>query len=206
MVRKIVEHVPDDVLEADLERYRLRAIELGAADARIVASADVLVDERVRAKCMYPRCEYYGACATCPPQVGTVDDTRKLVSAFRCAVFIKLEAPLDQELEAWQDASWKTHEIVSRIEAEAYYNGYYLAVGFAGQSCKDALCGERECAALEPGVSCTHPLRARPNMHAMGMDAFMMATRQGWDVYPVGESTKPGEVPCLSSLGIVLVY
>ena len=41
MVRKIAEDIPNDVLEADLERYRQRAIELGATEARIITSSDI---------------------------------------------------------------------------------------------------------------------------------------------------------------------
>jgi hypothetical protein len=49
-------------------------------------------------------------------------------------------------------------------------------------------------------------MRARPNMHGVGMDVFRMAACQGWDVYPVGESTAPYEVPQLSTFGLVLVH
>ena len=67
MVRKVVEHVPDSVLQQDLQRYRKRAIELGASDARIISTAEVIIDERVRAKCIYPVCSLYGTNVTCPP-------------------------------------------------------------------------------------------------------------------------------------------
>jgi hypothetical protein len=43
-------------------------------------------------------------------------------------------------------------------------------------------------------------------MHGVGMDVFRMATRQGWDVYPVGESTPSSAVPHLSTFGLVMVH
>ena len=206
MVRKIVERVPDDVIQADLERYRRRAVELGATDARTITAGEVIIDERVRAKCMYPRCEYYGTCGNCAPNIGDLDDTRKLVSLFRQAILFKQEIPFDEDLDTWRKANILNYKIVSAIESDAYYDGHYLAVGFVGVACRSVLCSGKECTALIPGQECRNPTKARPNMHAVGMDVFMMATRQGWDMYPVGESTRPSDVPCLTTLGIVMVY
>ena len=196
MVRKIVEQVPDDVLKADLERYRKRAIKLGATDARVISSEEVVIDERVRAKCAYPLCSEYGTNANCPPHVPDLDQVRRLVNAFRWAVFLKLDVPFEKQGDLWHEVNLKNAVIVSKIEAEAFYDGYYLAVAFGGRACKPTFCSDKECSALGAGQSCRYPLRARPTMHAVGMDVFRMATRQGWDVYPVGESTK----------GLVLVY
>ena len=52
MVRKIVEKVPDELLQQDLEKYRRRALEIGATDAKIITTDIILIDERVRAKCI----------------------------------------------------------------------------------------------------------------------------------------------------------
>ena len=43
-------------------------------------------------------------------------------------------------------------------------------------------------------------------MEAVGMDVYTMATRAGWDIYPIGERTPPSDLPCGLFLGIVLVY
>ncbi len=43
-------------------------------------------------------------------------------------------------------------------------------------------------------------------MEAVGMDAFMMATKVGWDVYPIGVSISPTEIPHGTMLGLVLIY
>jgi predicted metal-binding protein len=58
--RKIVEKVPDDVLQADLKKYRERALELGATDAKIITTNMILIDERVLGKCINPPCTNYG--------------------------------------------------------------------------------------------------------------------------------------------------
>jgi hypothetical protein len=38
------------------------------------------------------------------------------------------------------------------------------------------------------------------------MDAFTMAAKVGWEIYPVGRSTSPEDVPYGSLLGLVLIY
>ena len=98
------------------------------------------------------------------------------------------------------------HEIVSKIEAEAFYDGYHLALGFACGPCKAAFCPEIECNALTTGQSCRHRLRARSSMEAVGMDAYTMAAKVGWDIYPIGASVQPSEVPHGTRLGLILIY
>jgi predicted metal-binding protein len=213
MVRKILETVPDEMLQQDLEKYRQRAIELGATDAKIISTDMIIIDDRVRAKCIYPKCRGYGTNANCPPYAMELDQARKTVNGFKYAIFMKTEIP--SELIAGSEARDKTlfvpaarnnQEIVSKIEAEAFFDGYHLALGFAGGSCKRVFCPDTECAALLPGQPCRHPLRARSAMEAVGMDAFTMAAKVGWDIYPIGASTSPAEVPHGTRLGLVLIY
>lgn len=213
MTGKIVEKVTNEQLRKDLERYRKRAIELGATDAKVISSDMILVDERVRAKCLYPKCHRYGTNANCPPHVMELRDVRELVKKYQQGILINIQVPA--ELIAGPDAyrlgthvlsSAKMQEIVSKIEADAFSDGYYLALGFAAGSCKTVFCPDVECQALKPGQACRNPLRSRPSMESMGMDAFAMATKIGWNVYPIGRRTPPSSVPYGRRLGLVLVY
>ena len=213
MVRKILETVPDEMLQQDLEKYRQRAVKLGATDAKIISTDVILIDDRVRAKCIYPKCRAYGTNANCPPYAMDLDQVRKIVNGFKYAIFMKTEVP--SELFAGQEArdkglfdpaTRKNHEIVSKIEAEAFFDGYHLALGFAGGSCKRTFCPNTECTALIPGQSCRHSLRARSSMEGVGMDAFTMAAKVGWAIYPIGASISPSEVPYGTRLGLVLIY
>jgi len=43
-------------------------------------------------------------------------------------------------------------------------------------------------------------------MEAVGIDAFTMAAKVGWDIYPIGGSTLPDKVPHGTKLGLVLIY
>ena len=206
MVRKVKDQVPGEELRQDLERYRQKAIELGATDASIITADEVLIDERAQAKCKFPVCRLYGTNVNCPPYVMEPDRVRELVRSYSYAVFFRLVVTSGQQADIDHAIKEKTLEIVSKIEAEAFYDGYYLAMGFGGTGCKNTFCADQECSALTPAQGCRYPFRARPGMHAVGMDAYRMAVRQGWDMYPVGQSSKLEDIPWVSTMGLVLIY
>jgi len=100
----------------------------------------------------------------------------------------------------------KIYELVSKIEMEAFYDGYYLVMGSARGSCKSVFCHNVKCSVLISGGVCRFPLKVRPSMEGVGINAFAMAAKVGWDIYPIGTSISPSEVPSGSSLGLVLIY
>ncbi len=155
----------------------------------------------------------YGTNANCPPYAMDLALFRRVVANFHYAILTSLEVPSEEVAgrEAWEKklmsrSQRKNHEIVSRIEAEAFYDGYYLALGLADGPCKAAFCPDIECAALLPGQSCRHSFRARSSMEAVGIDSYGMAAMAGWDIYPIGASLSPADVPHGLKLGLVLVY
>jgi predicted metal-binding protein len=211
-VRKILEEVPEEVLLQDLESYRKRAIDLGASDAVIITTDKVVIDERVRAKCLYPKCENYGTSAHCPPYAMDLEQTRKLVSRFKYAIFFRLKVPTEV-LAGRQDPDapnkrrliFKARQkILGRIESEAFYDGYYLSVAFGGGCCKRLYCLDQECSALKPGQACRAALHARAAMESVGMDVYRMAASVGWDIYPIGFA--PSDAPHGTMAGIVFIY
>lgn len=213
MVRRIVEVVPEEMLQQDLEKYRQRAIELGATDAKIITTDMILIDERVRAKCIVPLCSNYGTSANCPPYAMDLDLIREVVKNFQYAIFYMMRIP-SQEMAGpdfrkkrlGAPSSIKHFEIAAKVESEAFYDGYYLAMAFAGGPCQSYLCPDKECSALVPGQGCRHPYIARLSMEGVGMNAYLMATKVGWDIYPIGKSILPSEVPYGTKLGLVLIY
>ena len=211
MIRQVVKHVPAELLQEDLERYRRRALELGAADAAIIRASDVPVDERVRAKCLYPVCNLFGTSINCPPYVPDPEFVRRLVSRYEHAILFRMRVPprilerIPTKLGKPTKVRPVLNEIVSRIEFEAFYDGHYLALGLASGSCRLLYCPSVECQALVKGQPCRQPLRARPSIEALSIDAFKMAVEQDWDIYPVGISASPSDVPCLNWVGLVLI-
>ena len=212
MVRKFLEKVPEKLSRSDLKSYRQMAVELGATDAKIITSDIIVIDERVRAKCMYPKCPFYGTNANCPPHGMDLDLARKVAERFKYGVFIRLEVPSEdiagkeaRKKRLFRRSMLKIREIVSKIESQAFLDGYHLALGLGEGPCKAAFCAEKECQALTPGQGCRHPLKASASMEGIGMDVFTMATRVGWEIYPISSSIKPPQVPFGNKLGLILI-
>ena len=43
-------------------------------------------------------------------------------------------------------------------------------------------------------------------MEGAGMDAYTMATKVGWGIYPIGKYSSPSDVPHGTRVGLVLIY
>ncbi len=198
-------------LPEDLEKYRLKALELGATQAAVIKTGDIPVDERVTLKCQIPRCFGYGAGAQCPPNTLKPAELRDLLQKYHWAVLFAMDvdpgviirdrATIKERVAAYQHL----YKMVNEVESLAFYDGHYLAFGFGAGSCRHTFCGELEtCAAME-GKRCRVSLRSRPSMEAVGIDVYQLVARQGWDIYPIGSNAKPADMPKGVLAGIVIV-
>jgi predicted metal-binding protein len=209
--RLIPLEVSEEVLQADLERYRQLALESGASQAKIIPARWAEVDERVRLKCMVPPCPHYGRVPFCPPHSAEPDFMRRVLSRFHWAVLFKSDVPVEyfadvkQYYPRGQEHQRKALEIAAKIEVTAFGDGYYFAVGFGSGCCRDTLCGGTLCAMMDSG-RCPYELVPRPSMESVGIDVFGLATRVGWDVYPIYRSVDPKAVPSALTVGIVFVH
>lgn len=210
-------------LKEDMEKYRQEALNLGASDARVIRAEDVIVDERVRFKCLIPRCFEYDTNPHCPPHSPTAIQVKEIMKSYRYGLLIRLDVEphlmAGEELakaleETRMDKNGylketlkqyaKVFEIVAKVESMAFYNGYHLACGFAAGSCNAVFCGFQPCAVLE-SKRCRNPLKARPSMEASGIDVFRMAASQGWQIYPIGAECMPDSFPKGSLVGLIMV-
>jgi len=201
---------PDDILWRDADRYAALAAEHGASGALSVSAGKVLVDERVAVKCSVPKCFGWGTSANCPPHSMKPEETRKLLSLYRCGVAFRLEVPpgvivreratISQRVAAYQ----KVFDIASSLESAAFYDGYYLAVGFAAGSCKSTYCHDKPCAVLD-GDKCRNALRSRPSMESVGIDCYRLAAELGWEVFPIGSGAKADCIAHGTLMGLVLL-
>ncbi len=211
----------EDILK-DLERFREKALEFGASAAEVIPASYVVVEERVWLKCLVPRCPALlsGGTPYCPPHTPQPDFMRKVFSQYQWAVLFKEDlAPLEDyiptsaarrsekpELGLTRIFHAKTHEVVNRLESHAQSEGYDLAMGFGGGTCKSNLCSGAACGVFENG-SCRFPSQARPSMEAVGIDVFDLANKVGWDVYMIrGIEPDLSVIPSASSIGIVFMY
>jgi predicted metal-binding protein len=201
-------------IQSDLKRYRNLAIQLGASGAVVVPADHVSVDERVRLKCLIPRCNRAGETPNCPPNAPDLELFRRAVSLYKWAILFKCDIT---NIEDYVPVHGKTNtkkqqpppffkknsEIVDALEREAYKDGYHLALGLGGGSCKDYLCLGQLCQFQESG-QCRHPLHARPSLEAMGIDVVMLIDEAGWKSYAILDDLK--STPTAITVGMVFIY
>jgi predicted metal-binding protein len=213
----------ENELKADLEKYREMALEMGAFDAKVIPSDKVYVDYRVRVKCTIPKCPEYGSSAHCPPHGLETEKMKELVNSYRYALLVKLEIPsatitgdelgvMDKDgklvttkaLLSLLKSYRKLNDIVTDIESQSFYDGYYLSTAFTAGSCHASLCNFQECQVLL-GQPCRFPLRSRPSMESSSMNVYKMVAEAGWDIYPIGMDCNPENVDHGTLVGLVLI-
>lgn len=210
-IKKITLDKSGAKIQKDLKIYREKAIALGASRVKIVKTDEIPVDDRVILKCQVPRCFGYGVGAHCPPNTLKPAELRKHLENYNWAIFFTINIPSDVVIRDKATIRERVavfrevYKIVSDIESAAFYDGYYLAFGFAAGSCRHTFCGlEDNCLAME-GKRCRFSLRARPSMEAVGIDVYRMIAQSGWDIYPIASNAKAEEVPKGSLAGIIII-
>jgi predicted metal-binding protein len=186
---------------------------MGASDCSVIPSKWVRLDERVRIKCEVPKCHLYGSSPNCPPNTPDIDFMKKTIKKYRWAVLVRHDVTnkedfVDQRkwLKDHEEHQRKIHDIVSAVESIAFNDGYYFAAGFSSGGCRTALCAGKICQFLDSG-RCRFPLKARPSMEGVGIDAFDIMSRVGWEVYPIGSRySDPDSIKCAVSAGIIFIY
>jgi len=198
-------------LEADAKELCEIAINNGASNAKPLKADKVVVDDRVLLKCKYPPCMWYGQSLMCPPFTPSPQEFSRYLQKYRYAVLVQFEFLYPDELatkikndgamlpnlfhemgsslENSIDIGWKDlQKIISIIEREAFYRGYYFATGFVATSC-------RLCEKCDPNMPCKHPYEARPSMEAVGIDVYATTKNAGLEA-----SFKPRDKIILTGL------
>ena len=201
------------------------ALDQGAENATVISTSDIILDPRVRFKCMIPKCYMSGGCSHCPPHGYSLQETRDMISGFESAVFFRVRVDnsviaakgLADMIHAGQmdedgiilslGASYlSVFSIVATIRNSAEQMGYSPTKGFGAGNCRDVLCHEEAvCQEFTRLSTCRNADISNPSMESCGIDAFTMAARVGWDVYPIGGACEPENVPRGSLMGLVLV-
>ncbi|MDD1703354.1 MAG: DUF2284 domain-containing protein [Methanoregula sp.] len=179
---------------------------LGAADAKVIRTEDIVVENRVVLKCR-AGCIGYGKKLTCPPHVPTPDEFRKILSEYRSALLVKFISPAQAEPDVicsiykyWLDPAapadkkvqaekfWKDHfngtgsfaPVMLELERIAFNAGNPFALAFINGSCR--LC---ETCNVKAGI-CVHPTQARIPEHAVGINMVATAEKAGMPIrFPV---------------------
>ncbi len=169
-------------MNKDFDQLLQLAVSLGASEAKLISSDEIVVEDQLALKCSEPQCENYGLSFSCPPFVDGPDSFRKLVITNPRALVVRLIIP-SQMLLSWErtDLGRILHELVARIEIEAKDLGYINSEAFAGGSCKELFCADHlRCRRIEENGQCRHPDLARPSMSGYGIDVFQLIKSCGW--------------------------
>ncbi len=181
---------------------RKLAIEMGAADAKIIPADKIVVEDRVVLKCKIG-CTNYGKTLTCPPYTPTAEEFRRIVGEYSYALFMKFKSHAEADPEtaknlskpetdpaispdmkekvktfwaAWKDDKQKMLTAVLDLEKAATNKGYTLAVGFISGPCQ--LC--KKCNLKTR--TCVHPTMARYSEDAVGVNVKKTAKNAGIQV------------------------
>lgn len=141
-----------------------KAVEWGASFAALIPANQIVLDPRVKLKCRVPLCPQYNRNRMCPPNVMPFAEFQEVLSRYHQGLIVQKEgtAANEREADVWALA---LHELVHRLEAEAFRLGFSMAAGFIGGHCR--LC--EPCLGQSP-EACPHPYKARPSLEGMGID------------------------------------
>ena len=178
------------------------ALEKGAAEAKIIPTSKVVVEDRVVLKCKIG-CNHYGKTLACPPYTPSAKEFRKIVNEYSYAMFMKFKSSAEAEPEVleklmvaetdptvhkeikekaskfwadWKDDKQKMLQSVVDLEKAAMNKGYSLAIAFVSGHCQ--LC---EKCNTETKI-CAHPNLARWSEDAVGVNVKKTATNAGIEV------------------------
>lgn len=191
--------------ETETEKFRFladRAREAGAADARIIPADRIVVEDRVRLKCL-SGCPSYGKYLTCPPHAPDVEEFRKYLRDYRVALLVKFKSPacMDESIrscilrslfdpkappEQNENAtrfmkelsknSRHIHKIMLDLEQAAFSTGYPFAV-----TTICGACGQCETCNTATGT-CNHPTLRRFNPEGLGINVVKTAADAGMPI------------------------
>lgn len=156
----------------------MRASELLSQENIAFAVVDVdqiLFDPMFRALCKKNTCGFYGACWTCPPDAGTIEELMAKANRYRHAlVFQSVHALEDSfDIEGMHEASVRHNRLVQAVHQaakEEYADCFVLGAGACGICSR---CSKRD------GESCRFPDKAVVSLEACGIDVSQLAKLAG---------------------------
>ncbi|MGZ3589132.1 MAG: DUF2284 domain-containing protein [Thermodesulfobacteriota bacterium] len=162
-------------MKDNFRQLQSEAIQLGATKAKVIPVSSIVIDERVRLKCLIPLCDKYNRHLMCPPNLPSVEEFRKSLKKYSKALFVQLSFGKSGKVSNAEIRRYGLflHQIIHQLERKALFLGYPLAAGLIGGSCK--LC--REC--VGPAGPCRRPLMSRPSIEGMGIDVIHTAKKIG---------------------------
>ena len=205
------------------DKLRQIALKAGAKDTKLITTNDIIVDERVRLKCMIPPCSQSGLCRHCPPNGLSCEKTNSIINKYYSAILFSVEVP-NHIIAGQHIGKAHRHHQLDDQGGLAVLGAYFLLVfqisalmkkkakeegykthSFSASNCKEVICYfYDDCRVLAQKKKCRHPELSMPSMESAGMDVYKMAANAGWPIYPIGEKTQPEDIPNGLLCGLVL--
>jgi predicted metal-binding protein len=172
-----------------MERLVAKALELGAADPRLIPVEMVPVEDDIVELCLPPQCDGYDMCANCPPHVMSPSEFREVLKGYESALVFKIEAPMELLLSDERDHVGRlVQETAAKLERFAVESGFGGSRALAGDCCKRLFCNAYErCNVLSGGGECRNPDKARTSMSGLGVNFNKLNRELGWQMSESGE-------------------
>jgi len=157
------------------EKLETLFMEHGFGDFKWINTQDIIVAQWTRFRCQFG-CHNYGKGGTCPPNVPSVDECRKMIQEYSQAAVFHFEKKLQkrEDLNPWNSNALSA---LVALEREVFLAGYYKAflISFNG-ACRvcETCAGNR--------LECKKPHMARPGADAMGIDVYATIRRLGYRI------------------------
>lgn len=153
-----------------------KALELGAADAKIIKVAGIKTGAWTRWKCQFG-CPNYGRTHCCPPNVPDYKQTQEFLKEYTDGLLVQFSFTMTEaDMQCYDqkdtEICQQTSKVLLALEREAFLHNYYKAFALKGGTC-------RLCKTCNP-AKCNHPREARPSMEAVGIDVFAFARDNGY--------------------------
>ncbi len=206
-----------------VENYKVLekvALKMGFFEAKVILADDVVVEDRVRLRCMIG-CPHYGKGLRCPPYTPNIDEFRKILKDYSFVMVVKLKprktseeilaqyAPAkEEEARLWNrdldsgsiKSDFAKHYRSSlmdllELERAAFKRGYVFATAFFAGRC--LLCEECN---VENG-ECLNPSISHPSAEAMGINMLKTAENAGMNLkFGTGD-----ELTSMTPMAILLI-
>lgn len=156
-------------MEEALLNIKKAALGLGATEAKIILTREMVIERRVVLKCRY-WCNEYGRNWSCPPYVPSVDEFRKLSREYEYALIVNFQSPSRPEI--WSEKKREAHLALLKLEKIAFESGFPFALLLRPGSCN--ICSQ--CDITKP---CRHPELLRFSPEAVGVNLIETLKKAG---------------------------
>ncbi|OPZ93169.1 MAG: hypothetical protein BWY74_01241 [Firmicutes bacterium ADurb.Bin419] len=198
-------------IENKVQKIKNYISEQGVEDVCFMSPKELVFDLRVRMKCRLA-CKVYNTNLRCPPNAPPLEECKEFLHTYSRGIIYRKRAPASDFAgeEAKKDFKWTKNskfaqELGAKLEAMAFYEGFYLAFSFGAGRCRWCVDIGGKCPGLADGV-CKHTYESRPSLEGMGVDLVATVNKLNWDFSIVGKSSEVEDIEIAGYIGFLALY